>query len=408
MNTSTTTMFQSQPAVAALNKVQGFDPKKFLRKTFSEISKKDVMYLDLKYKRLWFRLAYPKGRINKTILKITEQIAIIEAKIYLDRNDTEPVSSFIAQRNTEGKKGSLYIEAAQHAAENQALIDAGFGIQFCDISQGNDAELFDPGIPVTASAETINKPDIVQTAETNSMQPAAQTTTASPEVAAAPPTAPIAAETASEIAAVPVAAPIEQVQAEESAAAQEIEVVQEAAIVEPEPVIQQQSDIQIRETQGIPVAEAETGSNAESISAIQQQSDAQAQATPDTPATETETGSNVVSISAAADEQSDVEKLLQVISGETKQDTPVPEPARQPVSYTADMPVEEILTLMTMEEAAAVVVDNGTCNGWTLAAVAEKRQASLKWYLHGYTGSNNILRAGAKLMLDEIQLRKAS
>ena len=45
----------------------------------------------------------------------------------------------------------------------------------------------------------------------------------------------------------------------------------------------------------------------------------------------------------------------------------------------------------------------GTCSGQTLKQVAERRPASLKWYVKGYSGDDNILRAGAKLMLDKLQ-----
>lgn len=70
------TMYESIPVVSELNKVQGFDPLKFLRKT-----SKGEKNLDLKYKKLWFRLKYPNGRIKLSALKITDQLAIIEARV---------------------------------------------------------------------------------------------------------------------------------------------------------------------------------------------------------------------------------------------------------------------------------------------------------------------------------------
>jgi len=72
-----------------------------------------------------------------------------------------------------------------------------------------------------------------------------------------------------------------------------------------------------------------------------------------------------------------------------------------PSRFAPDMTVEAILADMTREEAEAVVVDTGTCKGWTLAEVLERRPVSLKWYVIGYNGDNNILRAGAKLLLGE-------
>lgn len=112
------TMYETVPVVSELNKVQGFDPLKFLRRT----SKGDRK-LDLKYKKLWFRLKYPNGRIKLSSLKITDQLAIIEARVYFDKNDTQPRSSFTAQRDAKTTPGGLYIEAAQHAAIDEALSD---------------------------------------------------------------------------------------------------------------------------------------------------------------------------------------------------------------------------------------------------------------------------------------------
>ena len=76
--------------------------------------------------------------------------------------------------------------------------------------------------------------------------------------------------------------------------------------------------------------------------------------------------------------------------------------------YTPDMPVEEIVKLMTFEEAGKVVVDTGVCKGQTIAEVAERRPPSLKFYLYGgYRGDNNILRAAAQIMLDSLAVKKA-
>lgn len=76
--------------------------------------------------------------------------------------------------------------------------------------------------------------------------------------------------------------------------------------------------------------------------------------------------------------------------------------------YTPDMPVEEIVKLMTFEEAGKVVVDTGVCKGQTIAEVAERRPPRLKFYLYGgYRGDNNILRAAAQIMLDSLAVKKA-
>ena len=77
------------------------------------------------------------------------------------------------------------------------------------------------------------------------------------------------------------------------------------------------------------------------------------------------------------------------------------------VKYTKDTPIEEILQLMTFEEAQNVKVDIGTCNGWTMAQVAERRPPSLKWDVFGCKEGNNILRAAAQIMMESLSGKKA-
>ena len=71
-------------------------------------------------------------------------------------------------------------------------------------------------------------------------------------------------------------------------------------------------------------------------------------------------------------------------------------------TYTNAMSVEQIVGLMTLEQAKAVVVDDGMSKGMTMGEVAEKRPASLQFYLSiGYKKNNNILKAAAQLLLNE-------
>ena len=76
-------------------------------------------------------------------------------------------------------------------------------------------------------------------------------------------------------------------------------------------------------------------------------------------------------------------------------------------AYTQSSPVEEIRRQMTYEQAQNVIVDCGTCKGWTLAQVADRRPASLRWYVKGYQGENNILRAAAAIIWDSLQEKQA-
>ena len=95
----------------------------------------------------------------------------------------------------------------------------------------------------------------------------------------------------------------------------------------------------------------------------------------------------------------------------TEMPAPAPKQSEKPAErtprYTADMSVEDIAALMTCEEAREVKVDTGICNGWTIGRVADERTPSLKFYLYGYKGSNNVLRAAAKVMMDSLTEQKA-
>ena len=247
--------------------------------------------LELKYKKIWFRLKYPQGRFKYSALKITDQLAIIEARVYFDKNDPEPKAAFTARSDKATAPGGMYIEAAQYAAIDQALTDAGFGIQFTQ----------DNGSANTAKAEQTTAPK-------------------KEEVTAAPP-----AEKSKRDEAVckTVAAPAEETPKAVKEPTPKLEVVAPA----PEPVAET-------------IAEA--------------------------PAEEIPTG-----------------------------------------GYTNDMSVAEICARMTLEEAENYIVPLGTCNGQTMKQVADRRPASLRYYISGYSGDNNILRAAATLV-SEYRSQKAS
>ena len=117
-------MYRKIPVVAELNKVPGFDPVKLLRRTISPETGEEVFKLDYPYKKLWFRLAYPKGRIRLNAVCITEQMAIYEAQIFLERTDENPIGSFTSSCTKEEAPGGRYIQAAQQAAMDEALSDA--------------------------------------------------------------------------------------------------------------------------------------------------------------------------------------------------------------------------------------------------------------------------------------------
>lgn len=303
-------LYTTNATVAALNHVSGFDPLKFLRRTTSRKTGEDVMRLDLRYKKLWFRLACPTGRLKLNALRITEKMAIFEAKVYRDREDAEPLSSYVANCTLDATPGGLYVEAAQEEALDTALSNAGFGIQFADV--GSESEEYGSEVPVGVKAG-VAKP--VQTK-------------------------------------VEVAEP-EQKQAE----------TVKSAKVDPLDTIM---------ADDMPVPEQTTAEVVEKPKTVVPESVQPVQTLPEPP-------QNVIVL---------------------EQESPA-------AAYTQSSPVEEIRRQMTYEQAQNVIVDCGTCKGWTLAQVADRRPASLRWYVKGYQGENNILRAAAAIIWDSLQEKQA-
>lgn len=305
-------LYTTNATVAALNHVPGFDPLKFLRRTTSRKTGEDVMRLDLRYKKLWFRLACPTGRLKLNALRITEKMAIFEAKIYRDREDAEPLSSYVANCTLDATPGGLYVEAAQEEALDTALSNAGFGIQFADV--GSESEEYGSEVPVGA------KPEISKLVQTK---------------------------------------------------------VKVAELVQKQPKVmkatsQETDPLDAIMADDMPVPEQVTAEVVEKPKTVVLESVQPAQ-------TPSEPPKNVIVL---------------------EQEPPA-------AAYPQSTPVEEIRRQMTYEQAQNVIVDCGTCKGWTLAQVADRRPASLRWYVKGYQGENNILRAAAAIIWDSLQEKQA-
>lgn len=351
------TMYETVPAAAELNKVPGFDPLKFLRRT------KDTLKLDLPYQKLWFRMAHPNGRMRLTALRITEQMAIFEAKVFLDRSDAEPFSMSTAQQTTQDSRD--FVKAAQNEVLSQALTDAGFGIQL--ISAGAQAELMEKssGAAVKKAAE----PPAGPTARTTPPQkphsaPQKGDTPAEVKSPASPIKTPQRAFEAEK------AATVTTAPSKESTAS---EAVEQHLPVEPE-----------KKFDRLPV---EVSPKAEQPAADEQ-------------ADELPVRGNVTELPVQHTEESEsaAEPVQPDDGAAGAADTVVDTP-----SYTKDTPMEDILQVMTLEQAQQVIVDDGICKGMTIAQVAEKRPVNLRYYLIPGKSKNNMVRAAAQLVLNSLQ-----
>ena len=120
---------QAIPAVQQLRRVQGFDPLRFLKRNAN-----GGIELEPRYQRLWFRLACPDGKMLLNRLRVTDQIAVYEAQVFLSREDNQPISNFTAAVEKAQAPAGRYVQAAQDEALKIALDNAGFGIQLCEIA----------------------------------------------------------------------------------------------------------------------------------------------------------------------------------------------------------------------------------------------------------------------------------
>ena len=232
----------------------------------------------------WFRLACPNGALVLNALRVTDAMAIFEARVFADANDRNPLASFTATQKADKAKGDAYIRAAQDAALEEALKNAGFCLQISTLAR------------VARDAQPAQANDAGQPSET-------------PKETAKPSPAPAQAD-----------APRQEIMGNAPAPKPAADSAPRPAPVGPPPHA-------------------------------------------------------------------------------------APRPA--PVTYTADMTVDEITARMTLEQAQSLVVKDGTCKGWTLAQVAKDRPTSLRWLQGVCPFADNELKAAATIVLNDLELKMA-
>lgn len=366
MNAQKNSIIQTVPAAERLRKVPDFDPLKYLTRVTSKRTGEKVLKLDLAYKRLWFRLAHPNGKMLFYPMRITDQMAIFEAQIFFDRNDPAPMTNFTSTKFAK-EVGSQYIQAAQDEALNEALDNAGFGIQLCDLVELRRDTGYGSEIPLSqmeSPAAAVNAGEL----PANKLQPEDRRETELPVLESAP----------------SVQSPVVQSQA----VTQPVE-----ANTEPAP------------SKTAPVAD-EGMQTTESVSAPATEQPA---ATVEAKIESGETGSMLQMLGTMTGMQTEGANAdasdtdAQTHTGETHT---ADEEASTAVTYTDDMTVEEICARMTAEEARNVVVTFGTCEGWTLAQVLDRRPSSLRFYVYGSGDAGNVLKAAATILLNDMSQRK--
>ena len=343
---------QAIPAVQQLRRVQGFDPLRFLKRNAS-----GGIELEPRYQRLWFRLACPDGKMLLNRLQITDQIAVYEAQVFLSREDNQPITNFTAAVEKTQAPAGRYVQAAQDEALKTALDNAGFGIQLCEINPSAAVDAQADGKQEVATG-TVNRQETAPAVNGAAAPQREDPISESHPVQAAP--------TPQEVQ--PQEAKMPSVNQQEVPTTQQAESVSDAmsllqalsggtAASEPDPVMPQKAQEVPSETAEPAVMErAETARTVKPV---------------------------VVDMPAAAST------------------------AAAP-KYSDDMTVDEILSLMTEEEAAELVVTTGVNKGWTMAQVSEQRPSSLKYYAYLCEDCGNIVKAAAMLLMGGSQQLKAS
>lgn len=347
--TGMVTMYDAVEEIKNLNRVDGFDPRQYMR-TLTSDSGIAKQYLDVVYRKLWFRLKNPDGKIVKKLLKLTEQTAIVEARVYLHRDDAEDsfISNALAQKflTQDEQFGNKFLELAETAAVGRALADAGYGLQFADLEGELDPNVVDA--PLAARNMT---------------------------------TADYTADGFEE--------------APDSGA-----IFQNQQPVQNQQVLQNQQAPARSQTAGV------------APGGPQGQADGQRYAFDTTSMTTGMPpafggGMPVQNPAQTAPNQAaggqNMPPMQNQAPAQNQRPVQNPAPAGQASSqpaFTKEMPVEQIYAGMNYQTAAAVVVSVGYHRNKTLGQVALDKPADLDWYVNGYKGPDNILRAAAKYLID--------
>ena len=71
--------------------------------------------------------------------------------------------------------------------------------------------------------------------------------------------------------------------------------------------------------------------------------------------------------------------------------------------WDASMPIEELMQKMSLEDAKNYLIPIGAYKGKTLGELCVEKPGAINWYVESYHGKNNVLRAGAKLLLTAVE-----
>jgi len=366
-------LFDRSEAVAALNRVEGFNPMELAR-TLTKEGQEDQLYLDVKYRKLWFRLVHPLGKIVSSIRSFTENMAIVEARIYLDKCDAEEnyIANAFSQRfrTNDPNFGDKFLEMAETAAVGRALSDAGFGLQFADVGEENDPMQVDAGIQIqgTVVQSQVQGNDIPQGGMTRNpqMQSGMQGNNIPP-------------------------------------ANQYGQNPQLAMAGNP------QMQHAMTENQGMQATAQNQGNQSQTIpqGTANPQSSVSAQSNPmmnqfyqqaqEKGTTIGQNPSGTPQMQNSFGNQNQQAGQMPQMQGNSQSSSQYSPTA----SLDESLPVEELVQRMTYEQATQVVINgNGKFGGKTMGQVAVESPKNLEWFAQSYSGKNHLIPAAARVLLN--------
>lgn len=366
-------LFDRSEAVAALNRVEGFNPMELAR-TLTKEGQEDQLYLDVKYRKLWFRLVHPLGKIVSSIRSFTENMAIVEARIYLDKCDAE--GNYIANafsqrfRTNDPNFGDKFLEMAETAAVGRALSDAGFGLQFADVGEENDPMQVDAGIqiPGTAAQSQVQGNDIPQGGMTwnPQMQSAMQGNNIPPAN-------------------------------------------QYGQNIQPGMTGNPQMQPAVTENQGMQATAQNQGNQSQTMpqGTANPQSSVPTQSNPmmnqfyqqaqEKGTTIGQNPSGTPQMQNGFGNQNQQAGQMPQMQGNSQTSSQYSPTA----SLDESLPVEELVQRMTYEQATQVVITgNGKFGGKTMGQVAVESPKNLEWFAQSYSGKNHLISASARVLLN--------
>lgn len=113
-NTTATTR-----TIPEINAVDGFAPAEFTRSLPNDDGSTSL-YMDVKYRLLWFRLHCPNGKADPEIIHIDDKCAVVCCKIYRDR--TDPADQYIGKGYVRSRREHCRLSLAGDAEDRRQYL----------------------------------------------------------------------------------------------------------------------------------------------------------------------------------------------------------------------------------------------------------------------------------------------